>query len=298
MSVTSAAVKFVHGGTASVSGRVVDDLTGAPLAVGYVQLCRDQGYDCITATASSGNYQFSSLPAGTYSVRASSSTGSGLSFPDGSGLSFPDGSGLSFPDGSGLSFPDGSGLSFPDGSGLSFPDGSGLSFPDGSGLSFPDGSGMSFPDGSGMSFPDGSGLSFPDGSGMSFPDGSGMSFGDGLSGYSSNAVGVIVAEGQAVSDVDVPVPALNATTGPVGRGGATMSVTPANPAWNDTITITGGGFRPGHEVNVGLCSPMSIAVLAGHLATCLGTTVTADASGNVTVAFPYTAARFRDTCPP
>ena len=65
-----------------------------------------------------------------------------------------------------------------------------------------------------------------------------------------------------------------------------MSVTPANPAWNDTITITGGGFRPGHEVNVGLCSPMSIAVLAGHLTTCPGTTVTADASGNVTVAIP------------
>ena len=131
---------------------------------------------------------------------------------------------------------------------------------------------------------------------MSFPDGSGLSFGDGL-GLPSNTVGVIVADGQAVSDVDVPVPAPNATTGPVGHGGATMSVTPANPAWNDVVTITGGGFRPGHEVNVGLCSPVSITILAGHLATCPGTPVTADPSGNVTLAIPYTAARFRDTCP-
>ena len=43
VSVTNAAVNFVHGGTASVSGRVVDDLTGTPLAAGFVELCLDSG---------------------------------------------------------------------------------------------------------------------------------------------------------------------------------------------------------------------------------------------------------------
>jgi hypothetical protein len=267
LSVTDAALHFNQGGTASVSGNVLDDPTGTPLATpNSVSICRDGGSDCQSTNTSTGSYSFGSLPAGTYAVRAT---------PGGNGCGFSDGSGSSFSDGSGSSFSDGSGSSFSDGSGSSFSDGSGFS------------TGSGFSDGSGTSFGQGCDTS---GSGTSFGGGFGFSF-------VSNAVGVAVADGASAANIDVPLASNGATNGPVGYRGATLTYAPATPAWNDTISVSAGGFRPDHQVNIALCgADLVVNIHNGHLSTCDGTLVTADSSGNATLDIPYTADRFHGTC--
>lgn len=69
----------------------------------------------------------------------------------------------------------------------------------------------------------------------------------------SNAIAVSVADGEQVEGVELPVVPQDATSGPIGARGATVSIEPAAPAFDDTIRVVGSGFTPGAAVAGGLC---------------------------------------------
>jgi hypothetical protein len=115
--------------------------------------------------------------------------------------------------------------------------------------------------------------------------------------FMSNTVGVALGDHINATDVDVPLVPSGSTSGPIGYRGATVTVSPAHPAWNDAVTISGGGFRPGYEVNIGFCgSDPQILINNGHLSSCDGTIVVADDSGNASLTLPFTPDRFHGAC--
>lgn len=118
------------------------------------------------------------------------------------------------------------------------------------------------------------------------------------------ALRTVTVDGGATADLVFPA----AEDSTFATAGIELSVAPASPIrFDDTIEVAAGGFEPGDQVDVGLCSyrpTVSVwrwAEVPRPVIGCLGleavTSATADAAGEVQIDLAYSADRFNRQCP-